>query len=211
MRSACSARGTPKFRSGSARARRMVKRGLSASNGFWNTSCARARNGRSAAAAQLGDVAAVEMNLAGARVFQAQQHAGGGGLAAAGFADDPERLAGGDGKADVVHGMHRRGRDRGTSCAGRRPRATRSCASAQVAGSAARRAEGGGFLGAPAGGEVIVGVQPERRQVRSGSASRRTGSARRSGSPVGGSSKEGGAPSIGTSAADRHARRGRRG
>ena len=49
--------GMPKLRSGSASERRIVKRGLSASNGFWNTSCARARKAQQGRAVAARDVA----------------------------------------------------------------------------------------------------------------------------------------------------------
>lgn len=47
IRLAHAAFGTPKFCNGSDSDRLMVKRGFNASNGFWNTSCACARNRRS--------------------------------------------------------------------------------------------------------------------------------------------------------------------
>src|SRR5579863_9687966 len=50
------------------------------------------------------------------------------------------------------------------SCAGRRLRAARSCGSpgGGFGGAVAQR---GGFLGAPAGGQVIFGVSAERRRL----------------------------------------------
>ena len=56
-------------------------------------------------AAELRDVGPVEDDAAAGRLDQAQQHAADGGLAAAGLADEAERLAPADGEADVVDGL----------------------------------------------------------------------------------------------------------
>ena len=54
------------------------------------------------AALEPGDVAALELDRAGGRIVEPQDRAAGGGLAAAGLADEPERLALADLEADVV-------------------------------------------------------------------------------------------------------------
>ena len=56
--------------------------------------------------AELGDVAAIELDAAAGRLDQPQHAARHRRLAAAGFADQPERFAGADRKADAIHGMH---------------------------------------------------------------------------------------------------------
>src|SRR6185295_20198326 len=57
----------------------------------------------------MGDVLAVEADRAFARFEQAQQQLADGGLAATGFADEAQRLAGVDGKAHAVDRLHHRG------------------------------------------------------------------------------------------------------
>ena len=68
-------------------------RGLSEANGSWNTICMRRRSLRSGIAVQLGDVGALEADRAGGRLDQPQHEPRGGGLAAAGFAHQRQRLA----------------------------------------------------------------------------------------------------------------------
>src|SRR6185295_4996668 len=57
------------------------------------------------AAVERGDVLALEPDLARRRLDQPQDAAPGGGLAAARFADEAERLAGGDVEAHVIDGV----------------------------------------------------------------------------------------------------------
>ena len=57
-------------------------------------------------AAEGADVCPVELDFAAVGLDQAQDRAPAGGLAAAGFADEGEGLAGGDGEADVLDGVH---------------------------------------------------------------------------------------------------------
>src|SRR5215471_11631856 len=58
------------------------------------------------AAGQYGRVLALEPDLAGSRFDKAQDAAAGRGFAAAGLADEPQRLAAADIEADAVDGMH---------------------------------------------------------------------------------------------------------
>ena len=60
-------------------------------------------------AVAVADRIAVEHHVAGVGLDQPHQQPRGGGLAAAGFADDAEGLALADGEGDVVHRLH--GRD----------------------------------------------------------------------------------------------------
>ncbi len=55
---------------------------------------------------EVGDLLALEAHRARRRVHQAQDQASGGRLAAAGFADQRQRLAAGDLEADVLDGAH---------------------------------------------------------------------------------------------------------
>ena len=55
---------------------------------------------------EVGDLLALEAHRARGRVHQAQHQPAGGRLAAAGFADQRQRLAAGDLEADVVDGAH---------------------------------------------------------------------------------------------------------
>ncbi len=56
---------------------------------------------------QLRQVLALELHLAGGRLVELQDGAARRALAAAGFADQSERLALLDGEGDTVHGLHR--------------------------------------------------------------------------------------------------------
>ena len=74
-------------------------RGLSDAYGSWKIICTRLRKARSGPDAQRGDVGAVDDDAARGRLVQAQDGAAERRLAAARFADEAERLAGGDGRA----------------------------------------------------------------------------------------------------------------
>ncbi len=67
-----------------------------------------APHGAQIAAAEIEHVLPVKADLAGARFDEAQDAAGRGGLAAAGFADQSQRFTPVDGKGHAVHGMHQR-------------------------------------------------------------------------------------------------------
>ena len=84
-----------------------VMRGLSEANGSWKMICM-SRQKRRAAASRSSAVTlrALEPDFACRRLDQAQDAAAGGRFAAAGFADQAERLAGADLEADVVDGVH---------------------------------------------------------------------------------------------------------
>ena len=56
---------------------------------------------------EIGDFLALEAHRARRRVHQAQDQASGGRLAAAGFADQRQRLAAGDLEAHVLDGAHK--------------------------------------------------------------------------------------------------------
>ena len=64
------------------------------------------------AGAQVRDVLAVEPDRAFGRLEQAQQHLADGRLAAAGFADEAQRLARIDREADAIDRLHHRDRAR---------------------------------------------------------------------------------------------------
>ncbi len=76
-------------------ARAAVKRGLRLSVGSWNTIWMRLRSGslRELLGRNGADVLAVEHDAAAGRVDQAHHHGRGGGLAAAGLADQADALA----------------------------------------------------------------------------------------------------------------------
>ena len=74
------------------------RRGLSEENGSWKTICIRRRSAVSAAPRGAQHVLAVEADVAAVGLDQAQHGAGGGGLAAAALADEPEGLARLDGE-----------------------------------------------------------------------------------------------------------------
>ena len=93
-------------------ARSAVKRGLRLSVGSWNTIWMRRRKGERAncLAGHGADIRAVEDGCVPLRrIDQPRDHHRGRRLAAAGFADEPERLAARDGEADAVDGAERRG------------------------------------------------------------------------------------------------------
>ena len=62
--------------------------------------------GSQRAAGHRGDVLALEQDLAGRRFDQLHDESAGRGLAAAGFAHEPQDLALGDRKTDAVDGLH---------------------------------------------------------------------------------------------------------
>ena len=92
--------------SGSASIWPTVMRGLSEEYGSWKMICSARRRARSCAASSEQQVAALELDRARGRLDQAQYQAGGGGLAAAGFADQRQRLARADIEIDAVDRAH---------------------------------------------------------------------------------------------------------
>ena len=84
-----------------------VIRGFSEVYGSWMTIWMFRRDRRSSRPGQLGDVRAVERHRARGRPLQADQQSGHGGLAAAGLADDAERLAAARSKETAVDGLDR--------------------------------------------------------------------------------------------------------
>ena len=77
-------------------------RGSRLANGSWKMICIRRRIGLELGPRQLRDVLAVEDDAPAGRLDEAQQDAADRGLAAAGLADQAERLAAPDREADVV-------------------------------------------------------------------------------------------------------------
>ena len=104
------------MRIGSARMSRTRMRGLRLENGSWNTTCMRRRSGRRVAGREVVDAAAVEHDLSGGDVEQPQHGAADRGLAAAGLADQRQRLAALDVERDAVDGM-----DDAAACAHKPP------------------------------------------------------------------------------------------
>ena len=76
------------------RARRPVLRGLRLANGSWKIICMRRRTARRPRLPSPSDVLALEADRAGGRLDQPQDRAAGRRLAAAGLADQRQRLAG---------------------------------------------------------------------------------------------------------------------
>jgi hypothetical protein len=70
-----------------------VIEGFSVSNGFWNTICTSETSGVAFLDRVSSISLVVEQDLAVGRRLQPHQHLGEGGLAAAGFAHDGQRLA----------------------------------------------------------------------------------------------------------------------
>ena len=92
---------------GSAMVAPTVIRGSSEPYGSWKMICIRRRILRSPSDLRLDQVDAVEGDLALRRLAQPDQRAPGRALAAAGLADQPERLAATDGERDAVDRLHR--------------------------------------------------------------------------------------------------------
>ena len=105
-RAVCSA-SVPRFqmRSGSATMSFTLRRGFSDEIGSWKMNCSRVRTSRSCWPLSDGEVDALEEHLAAGRRRQLHDGAAGGGLAAAGLADEPERLALAHVEADAGHGV----------------------------------------------------------------------------------------------------------
>ena len=83
-----------------------VLRGFSDEYGSWKIICISRRSSISCLALDVGDLLALELDRAAGRVEQPQQQAAGGRLAAAGLADEAERLAALDVERDAVDGVH---------------------------------------------------------------------------------------------------------
>ena len=83
-----------------------VCRGLSDEYGSWKIICISRRTGRMSRGAELRDVAAVEADRARRRLEQLQHQPRGRRLAAAGLADDAERLAAAHAERDVLDRVH---------------------------------------------------------------------------------------------------------
>ena len=118
------------------------RRGLSDAYGSWKTICMRLRCGRIAPRPRVRDVLAVEPDRARGRLDQAQHQLADGRLAAAGFADQAQRLAAVDREADAVDRLAPRGRAR------RAARAAAGSASSGRATSSDRRSCGRPLVGA---------------------------------------------------------------
>ena len=95
--------------------------------------CALRRNARNSSASSAEQVAAFETDAAGVRLDQPQHQPAHGGLAAAGLADQRQRLAGLDAKTDAIDRLHKRASAsrtpndrRRNALPGLRPRAARS-------------------------------------------------------------------------------------
>ena len=84
-----------------------VCRGFSDEYGSWKIICMSRRSGRIWPLRQVRDVAALEDDLAAGRLEQPGEQPAGGRLAAAGLADQAERLARADVEVDAVDGLHR--------------------------------------------------------------------------------------------------------
>ena len=91
---------------GSAIAAPTVMRGLRLANGSWKIICMCLRALAQLVPVELQHVLAVEQDRAGYGLDQPHDRAAGGGLAAAGFADKRQRLAGLHAEGDVLDGMH---------------------------------------------------------------------------------------------------------
>ena len=94
------------MRSGSETMSRTVMRGFSDAYGSWKTICSSRRTGRIWPALEVRDVAALEDDLPGRRLEQLDDRAAERRLAAAGLADDTERLAAVTVEVDAVDGAH---------------------------------------------------------------------------------------------------------
>ena len=81
-------------------------RGLRLANGSWKIICMRLRCSRRARLAELEDILAVEQHRAAQRLDQPHHRAAGRRLAAAGFADQRQRLAGLQAEGDVLDRVH---------------------------------------------------------------------------------------------------------
>ena len=191
----------------------MVKRGLSASNGFWNTSCAWRRKSRRSLAAPARPVGAPSKVIAPAgRLDQLQHQAAERGLAAARFADDGRRRRRADVEGDAVERVH--GRVRAADDLAQRARHR------EVLHDIAKLDERCHVLGSNAAVRRVSASLsrrqaewwaplPRQRRCRGCRRAGRTGSAARSGSPSGGSRRSGGLPSIGTSSSASDKRSGK--
>ena len=148
----------------------MVKRGLSASNGFWNTSCALRRNALSCAPCTVARSKPSIGDAAGGRRFELEQQPPGRGLAAAGLAEQADAVVLVEREVDAVDRMH--GGPAARAAHRRASARTGKCLARPVTSTRAamwrppwRGREGCGFGGAPAGGAVIGGDLGERRIV----------------------------------------------
>ncbi len=128
-RSICSGlRPMPCTTSGSRTISPTVMRGLSDEYGSWNTIWISRRRPEQLGAARVRQVAALEAHAAGGGLLQPHQRAAQRGLAAAGLAHQPQRLARQHLEADAGHGLDAAGlcgptrrRAPGSACAGPRP------------------------------------------------------------------------------------------
>ena len=114
-------------------------------------------------AVQAGDVDAVIDDRALGRAFQAQDAAPGGGLAAAAFADQAQRLAAPDGEVDAVHRLHLAHLAAGDDALGDREMHAQA---AHLQQRAALGTLASAHAAAPARSPMLVGCGNRRRNAR---------------------------------------------